>query len=56
MAVTIKATGETIADALKAFGHNLELVDTEKLIAELRHRLASEDAPRVLRILPFDGE
>lgn len=51
--VRIEATGDTIANALKVFGANLEAADTDTLIAELRGRLASEDEPRVLRIVPF---
>jgi hypothetical protein len=51
--VTITTAGSTVTDALEAFGANLEAADTDTLLAELRHRLASEDAPRVLRILPF---
>lgn len=53
MTIKIEATGATIADAVKVFGANLELADTDTLVAELRHRLASEASPRVLRILPF---
>lgn len=53
MLVRIEITGGSIADALAAFGANLETADTETLVAELGHRLASEDPPRVLNIVPW---
>lgn len=51
--VKVEATGNTIADALKVFGPNLEAADTDVLIAELRGRLATQKPPHVLRIIPF---
>lgn len=53
MTVRIEATGQTVADALAIFGANLESAETDALIAELRQRLATENPPQVLRIIPF---
>lgn len=54
MSVMIEATGNSLAAALAAIGpQSLEVVGTEDLLAELRHRLASLEEPMVVRILPF---
>lgn len=54
MTVKIEASGETLAQALATFAHtDLESVDTDALITELRQRLLVQDPVMVLKIVPF---
>jgi hypothetical protein len=54
MAVTIQASGPTVADAIKAFGPNFEAASDDELLVELRQRLAAKGM--VVKIVAFSDE